>query len=91
VYTVSQYHAAQSWHKDQPTVPLSISFAVVLYDEPCDVKGSDGNVMEEHNDEVTDNQSDEAQQEQSAEEAEKQSTEEMKKQSAEEAENQSEL
>ena len=41
-YTVSLYHAAQGSHKDQPTIPLNISFAVVLLDEPLEFNGSDG-------------------------------------------------
>jgi hypothetical protein len=62
-YTVSLYHAAQGSRKDQPTVPLNISFAVVLYDESLEFKGSDGgedvqdgDVVEEV-DEAMDNQS----------------------------------
>ena len=41
-YTVSLYRAAQGSRKDQPTIPLNISFAVVLQDEPLDYQGSDG-------------------------------------------------
>jgi hypothetical protein len=40
-YTVSLYRAAQGSRKDQPTIPLNISFAVVLQDEPLDYQGSD--------------------------------------------------
>jgi hypothetical protein len=41
-YTVSLYRAAQGSRKDQPTVPLNISFAVVLYDELLEFEGCDG-------------------------------------------------
>ena len=40
-YTVSLYRAAQGSRKDQPTIPLNISFVVVLQDEPLDYQGSD--------------------------------------------------
>ena len=56
-YTVSLYRAAQGSRKDQPTIPLNISFAVVLHDEL--LEGSDeeedaGYVnMEEDDDEET--------------------------------------
>lgn len=40
-YTVSLYCAAQGSRKDQPTIPLNISFAVVLKDEPLEFDGSD--------------------------------------------------
>lgn len=40
-YTVSLYRAAQGSRKDQPTVPLNISFAVVLQDELKEFQGSD--------------------------------------------------
>jgi hypothetical protein len=65
-YTVSLYRAAQGSRKDQPTVPLNISFAVVLHDEPLEFKGSDGGeeaqledgeATEEDGDEAVDNQS----------------------------------
>lgn len=72
-YTVSLYRAAQGSRKDQPTIPLNISFAVVLQDEPQDFDGSnngdgedqddsegDGNIKEEKGDEgheAMDNQS----------------------------------
>lgn len=75
-YTVSLYRAAQGSRKDQPTVPLSISFAVVLYDQPLDVQGGDGgeDAQEQegdsHDGEASDNQSDETLQDQSGEDAE---------------------
>jgi hypothetical protein len=40
-YTISLYRATQGPRKDQPTIPLNISFAVVLYDEPLEIKDSD--------------------------------------------------
>ena len=40
-YTVSLYHVAQGSRKDQPTIPLNISFAVVLQDEHPKIEGSD--------------------------------------------------
>ena len=40
-YTVSLYHVVQGSRKDQPTVPLNISFAVVLQDRLSDSNGSD--------------------------------------------------
>jgi len=97
-YAVSQYRAAQGSRKGQPTVPLSISFAVVLYDKPLDIKGSDsgedqkdGDPAEEHDGKATDNQSDEAPQDQSDERVQDQSAEEAENPvSAEEGEDQSE-
>lgn len=97
-YTISQYHAAQGSHKDQLTVPLSISFAVVLYDKPLDIKGSnsgedqkDGDSAEEHDGKATDNQSDEVPQDQSNEMLQDQSAEDAEDPvSAEEGEDQSE-
>lgn len=61
-YTVSLYRAAQGSRKDQPTIPLNISFAVVLQDEPLEYDGSDDgedaqdgdlDVVEEDDDEET--------------------------------------
>ena len=95
-YTVSLYRAAQGSRKDQPTVPLNISFAVVLHDEPLEFKGSnggedgqDGDAAEEDGEEAADNQSDELLQYQSAKEAEDQSAEEVGDQSDVAAEEQS--
>jgi hypothetical protein len=60
-YTVSLYRATQGPRKDQPTVPFNISFAVVLYDEFLEVKGTDsgedaqdGSVAEEEGDKAVD-------------------------------------
>ena len=41
-YTVSLYRAAQGSRKDQPIIPLNISFAVVLEDEVLDFQDSQG-------------------------------------------------
>ena len=72
-YTVSLYCAAQGSRKDQPTVPLNISFAVVLYDEL--LEGNDGNGEnwqgeDSMEDEAVENQSDEAAEENKADETE---------------------
>ena len=71
-YTVSLYHAAHGSYKDQLTVSFSISFAMVLYDKPLDVQGSDGRGDEDgdpHGGKASDNQNDEKLQDQSGEEA----------------------
>ena len=72
-YTVSLYCATQGSCKDQQTIPLNISFAVVLYDEL--LEGNDGNGEnwqgeDSMEDEVVENQSDEAVKYQSDEAAE---------------------
>ena len=64
-YTVSLYWATQGSRKDQPTIPLNISFAVVLHDKL--LEGSNGgedeqddeqdDATEEDGDDVMDNQS----------------------------------
>jgi hypothetical protein len=82
-YTVSLYRAAQGSRKDQPTVPLNLSFAVVLHDEPLqrsdsgeDMQG--GDTQDEDGDEALDDESNE---QQPVEEAEDQSIEEVEDQS----------
>ena len=83
-YTVSLYRAAQGSRKDQPTVSLSISFAVVLHEGKSSDSGEDqqeSETAEEHDEEAED---------QSAEEAEDRSAEEAEDQNAEEADDQSE-
>jgi hypothetical protein len=81
-YTVSMYRSAHGSRKDQPTVPLNISFAVVLHDKPVEFiqvgnEGSqDVNVVEEDGDEDRENQDDESMQISSAEEDEDQDDEE---------------
>jgi hypothetical protein len=75
-YTISLYRAAQGSRKDRPTIPLNISFAVVLHDE---FKGSDGeedeqdednDVVEEDCYEAPNNQSNNMPQDESGEEME---------------------
>jgi len=79
-YTVSMYCSAHGSRKDQPTVPLNISFAVVLNDKPIEFIGNEGSqdvdVVEEDGDEDGENQEDESMQISSAEEAEDQDDEE---------------
>jgi len=87
-YTVSLYRAAQGSRKDQPTVSLSISFAVVLHDKPLEGKSGDGE--EDQQDSETAEEHDEEAKDPSAEEAEDPSAEEAEDQSAEEVEDQSE-
>jgi hypothetical protein len=77
-YTVSFYRATQGSRKDQPTIPLNLSFAVVLYDDLLEFKGSDGE-EDEHSDaeeedgyKAANNRSNEAPQDQSDEEVEDQ-------------------
>ena len=84
-YTVSLYRAAQGSRKNQPTVSLSISFAVVLYE------GKSGDSGEDQQESEAAEERDEEAEDQSAEEAEDQSAEEAEDQSAEEAEDQSEV
>jgi len=59
-YTVSLYRATHGARKDQPTVPLNISFAVVLYDGLLDSKDSDGGGDEQEDDDDNRASSDEA-------------------------------
>lgn len=81
-YTVSMYRSAHGSRKDQPTVPLNISFAVVLHDKPVEFIGNEGSqdvdhdVVEEDGDEDGDNQDDESMQISSDEEDEHQDDEE---------------
>jgi len=89
-YTVSLYRAAQGSRKNQPTVSLSISFAVVLHEGGSGDGGEDqqeGGTAEEHDEEAKYQGAEEAE-DQSAVEAEDQSAE-AEDQSAEEAEDQS--
>lgn len=51
-YTVSFYRATQGSRKDQPTIPLNLSFAVVLHDKPLEFEGSDGGEDEQESDTV---------------------------------------
>ena len=51
-YTVSLYHAAHGSYKDQLTVSFSISFAMVLYDKPLDVQGSDEKLQDQSGEEA---------------------------------------
>ena len=55
-YTVSLYRASQGSRKDQPTVTLNISFAVVLEDGQDDV--GDGQIAEEYHDEDVEDEED---------------------------------
>jgi hypothetical protein len=55
-YTVSLYRASQGSRKDQPTVTLNISFAVVLEDGQDDV--GDGQIAEEYHDEDDEDEED---------------------------------
>ena len=82
-YTVSLYRAAQGSRKDQPTVSLSISFAVVLHE------GKSGDGGEDQRDSETAEEHDKEAEDQSAEEAEDQSAEEAEDQSEVEADSQS--
>lgn len=88
-YTVSIYRAAQGSRKDQPTVPLNISFAVVLQDEPLEFKGSDSGEDVPYDGDATKEEGDEAVEDQSGEKRAKEtgdlSAEEVKDQSDEEA------
>jgi len=79
-YTVSLYRPAQGARKDELTVTLNISFAVVLHDEPLEIHSSDdgedqqdGDTIDDNDDEAANNRSDGVSQDQSAEEAEDQS------------------
>ena len=73
------YRATQGSRKDQPTIPLNLSFAVVLYDDLLEFKGSDSGDDEGSDAEEGDgykaanNQSHEVPQDQSDEEVEDQS------------------
>lgn len=84
-YTVSMYRSAHGSRKDQPTVPLNISFAVVLHDKPVEFIGNEGSqdvdVVEEDGDEDRENQDDESMQISSAKEDEDQDDEENDDQS----------
>ena len=82
-YTVSLYRAAQGSRKDQPTVSLSISFAVVLHE------GKSGDSGEDQQESETAEEHDEEAEDQSAEEAEDQNAEEAEDQSEAEADSQS--
>ena len=92
-YTVSLYRAAHGSRKDQPTVPLNISFAVVLHDKPLKSKGGDGGEDAKDDDATEDEppqyQSGEEVEDQDAEEVEDQNSEEVEDENAEEAEDQS--
>ena len=77
-YTVSMYRSAHGSRKDQPTIPLNISFAMVLHDKPVEFIGNEGS---QDVDEDRENQDDESMQISSAEEDEDQDDEENDDQS----------
>lgn len=92
-YTVSLYRATQGSRKDQPTVPLNLSFAVVLHDEFQD--SDDGELEDEQEDdpveedgyEGTNDQINQALQGQSAGDVEDQSAKEVEEENEIEVDN----